>query len=136
MGEPTPWLRYGGYSFTAVGAGLIIFAALEAQKMGDIEDQINDACDTVNGQTICSGLTQNGYEALQLQGEDHASLSNTYLLTGGVLTLAGIGLVLYDLFTPSGLKTQTSLDTTARNFSAFRLDFGNGATWIRHRIDF
>ncbi len=136
MKEPTPWLRYGGFSLTAVGAGLIIFAALEAQKMTDVEDQINDTCDTVDGHTICSGLSQIGFEALQRQGEDHASLSNTYLLTGGVLTLAGIGIALYDIFASSTPETQTSLDTTSRNFSAFRLDFGHGATWIRHRIDF
>jgi len=134
----TPWLRYGGYTSTALGASLLVLALLESNEMSAIEDRINAECNPIgpDGQAICENITASTFEDWKQQGEDHASKANIYLLTGGVLTLAGIGLVLYDMFRPEQKSTHVGYNSSLRHLSAFRLDFGHGATWIRHRIDF
>lgn len=136
VSEPIPWLRYGGYASTTIGAGLLLLGVLEGRQVTSIENQINQECTTVGDRTLCEGLTRNEFLDLQQQGQDRAQATNRFLVTGGLLALTGVGMVLYDLFYPTTSTTRTGFDTSMRALSAFRFDFGHGATWLRHQIQF
>ena len=133
---PTNWMQIGGYTSTAIGATLLILAALQGQKVSDVEDQIGDKCNTSQDPVLCTDLTLNQYMALQNDGETYATQANILLVSGSVLTAAGIGMVIFDLLNPSGPKAAQSPHSSMKHLSAFKFDLWGGATWIRHTIEF
>jgi len=129
-------MEVGGYTSAAVGATLLVFAAMKGEKLRDVESQIRENCNTNQDPILCTDLTLTQFTNLQSKGETYATQANIFLITGSVLTVAGIGMLLFEILKPSNEIAGHNSNFPLKNLSAFELDFMGSATWLRHTIEF